>query len=204
MIQISRRQMLVSTAAAAAVSGSTSTMAVAQAAAPSGGAAWDLRDIFPTDAAWDAERQSLLKAIPGLKAYQGKLGESAATLKTALQAQSDLNRRASRLYTYASLKADEDVRVAPNQERKQQAQDVFTALSEATSWANPEIVARGSARVNALIAADPGRNKFRLSLNDTLRLAPHTLSPAEEQLLASASTGSMQPRSRRRTISRKR
>jgi oligoendopeptidase F len=155
------------------------------AAATSATAAWDLRDIFPTDAAWEAERQSIMAAIPGLKAYQGKLGDG-ASLKAALQAGSDLNRRASRLYTYASLKADEDRRVGANQERKQQAQDVFTALGEATAWSSPEIVALGAARVNALIASDPGLNKFAFGLRDTLRQAPHTLSPDEEQLLASA------------------
>ena len=109
-------------------------------------------------------------------------------MKAALQAQSALNKRASRLYTYASLKADEDLRVAVNQERKQQAQDVFTALAEATSWANPELVAIGAAKINRFIAADPGLKKFAFGLRDVLRQAAHTLSPGEEKLLASAGT----------------
>ena len=86
------------------------------------------------------------------------------------------------------MKADEDRRVAANQERKQKAQDVFTALGEATAWTSPEIVALGQARVDALLTGDPGLNKFAFGLHDTLRQAPHTLSPDEEQLLASAGT----------------
>jgi oligoendopeptidase F len=192
MVELSRREALASAAAAAtlasAASPASALVQAAQAsAAPATAATWDLRDIYPTDAAWEADRQALLKAIPGLKAYQGKLGESAATLKAASQAVSDITRQASRLYTYASLKADEDRRIAANQERKQQAQDVFTALGEATAWSGPEIVALGTARINALIAADPGLNKFAFGLRDVLRQAKHTLSPAEEQLLASAS-----------------
>jgi len=188
MLDLSRREILVGTAATTMLTSATPTALFAQAAAPtSATAAWDLRDIFPTDAAWETERQSILAAIPSLKQYQGKLGDG-ASLKAALQASSDLNRRASRLYSYASLKADEDRRVAANQERKQKAQDVFTALSEATAWSSPEIVALGAARVNALIAADPGLGKFVFGLRDTLRQAPHTLSPDEEQLLASAGT----------------
>ncbi len=94
-------------------------------------------------------------------------------MREALVAQSDINKRTSRLYTYASLKADEDRRVAPNQERKQQAQDVFTALGEATAWTNPEVVALGAKKVNAFIAADPVlRKRFAFGLRDTLRLAP--------------------------------
>ena len=107
MLDLSRREAFVSAAVVALAAGVPS-WALAQAPAGGGGAAWDLRDIYPTDAAWEAERQAILAKIPSLLQYQGKLGRSAAGLKAALQAQSDLNKRASRLYTYASLKADED------------------------------------------------------------------------------------------------
>ncbi|WP_309662154.1 M3 family oligoendopeptidase [Sphingomonas sp.] len=187
MIDLSRREAFVSAAVVALAAGVPS-WALAQTAAGAGGAAWDLRDIYPTDAAWAAERQAILAKIPSLLRYRGKLGQSATGLKAALQAQSALNKRASRLYTYASLKADEDRRIAVNQERKQQAQDVFTALGEASSWANPELVAIGAAKVNRFIAADPGLKKFAFGLRDVLRQAAHTLSPGEEKLLASAGT----------------
>ena len=131
----------------------------------SAAAAWDLSDLYPSDAAWEAERQALLTAIPRLKTQKGTLGRSAAAMRAAFEAQSDVNKRASRLYTYASLKADEDRRVSANQERKQQGQDVFTALGEATAWTNPEVVAIGAKKVNAFIAADPVlRKRFAFSL----------------------------------------
>ena len=189
MFDVSRRELLVSGAVVTAASVAAPVSALAQAAQPaSSGAAWDLRDLYPTDAAWEAERQSILAALPALKNFQGKLGSNAATLKAALQAQSDINRRTARLYSYAQLKADEDRRVAPNQERLQQAQDVFTAIGEATAWSNPEIVALGPDRINALIAADPGLNRFAFGLHDVLRQAKHTLTPDEEKLLAAAGT----------------
>jgi len=186
MLDVSRRELIVSAAAVAALAG-VPAMAIAQTAAS--GAAWDLTDLYPSDAAWESERQSLLKAIPGLKMQKGTLGRSAASMRAALVAQSDMNKRASRLYVYASLNADADRRVAANQERKQQAQDVFTALGEATAWTNPEVVALGAKKVNGFIAADPVlKKRFAFGLRDTLRLAPHILTPTEEQLLASAGT----------------
>ena len=187
MVELSRREMMVSAAVTAALVAGVPAVALGQTARS--GAAWDLTDLYPNDAAWETERQALLNAIPTLRKQKGTLGRSAAALRAALQAQSDISKRASRLYTYASLKADEDRRVAPNQERKQKAQDVFTALGEATAWANPELVAIGPKKVNAFIAADPVlKKRFAFGLRDTLRLAPHTLSPTEEQLLASAGT----------------
>ena len=188
MIEVSRRQMMLSTAALAAMANSGAAFAISQANAAATGAQWDLTDLYPSEAAWEAERKAIRALIPSLAQYKGKLGRSAAELRTALQAQSDIGKRASRLFTYASLKADEDLRIAVNQERKSQAQDVFTALGEATAWTSPEIVALGAAKVNAFIASDPGLKKFGFGLRDVLRQAEHTLSPAEEKLLASAGT----------------
>jgi len=190
MLDVSRRHVLLS-GTAVTVAGAAPARLFAQAAGAAAGssaAAWDLTDIYPSDAAWETERQAILRDVPALKTFQGKLGSNAAALKAALQAQSDISRRASRLYSYASLKADEDRRVAANQERKQKAQDVFTAIGEATAWTGPEVVALGPDRINALIAADPGLGKFAFGLRDTIRTAAHTLSPNEEQLLAAAGT----------------
>ena len=190
MLEVSRREMIAAaSAAAAAASMAAGVPAFAQAAA--GGHVptnWDLRDLYPTDAAWEAERQSIKAAIPKLLQYKGRLGESAATLERALQDGSDLNKRTSRLYTYASLAGDLDLKNAANQEKRQQAQDVFTALGEATSWVGPEILTVGAPKIRSFVAADPKLAKFRFFLEDTLRQAPHTLTPEGEALLASAQT----------------
>ncbi|MCL6729404.1 M3 family oligoendopeptidase [Sphingomonas hankyongi] len=190
MLDLSRREILATAAVATAVSVAAPARAFAQTAAGGGStaAAWDLADLYPSDAAWETERQALLKAIPSLKTHKGTLGRGASTMRAVLDAQSEINKRTSRLYTYASLKADEDLRVSPNQERKSQAQDVFTALGEATAWTNPEIVALGGAKVNEFIKADPGLGKFAFYLRDVIRTSAHTLSPDEEALLASANT----------------
>ena len=191
MLEFSRREMIAAaSAAAAAASMAAGVPAFAQKAAAGGSVptSWDLRDLYPTDAAWEAERQAIKAAIPKLLQYKGKLGSSAATLQQALQEGSDLNKRASRLYTYASLAGDLDLKNAANQEKKQQAQDVVTALGEATSWMGPEILVVGAPKIRSFVQSDPKLAKFRFFLEDTLRQAPHTLSPEGEALLASAQT----------------
>jgi oligoendopeptidase F len=186
MVDLSRREAMI-TAAAAAVAAGVPVTAVAQGA--SSAADWDLTDLYPSTSAWETERQAVLATFRALKAQNGTLGRSPAAMRAALVAQSDVVKRATRLSVYAGLKADEDRRVAANQERKQQAQDVFTAFGEATAWTNPEIVGLGSTKVNAFIAADPLlKKRFAFGLRDTLRLAQHTLSPTDEALLASAET----------------
>src|SRR4051794_33278968 len=136
MPELSRRDMMLAGAAIALLGRSGTLLAfggqaagAAPATAASDRPAWDLTDLYPTDAAWAAERSRLAASIPSLAALRGTLGRDAASLRTALQALSDFNRAAARLSVYASLKADADLRDAPNQERRQQARDLFTAFN---------------------------------------------------------------------------
>jgi oligoendopeptidase F len=148
---------------------------------------WDLTELYPNDAAWEAARKQMLAAIPGLAKYKGRLGESADVLAEAMTAQSDLGRTMGRIATYASLKADEDVRVAGYQEKEAQVRDLYTAFGEATAWAAPELLTLGKAKIDAFLAANQTlRTRFDFALADTLRQAEHTLSPEGEALLASA------------------
>jgi oligoendopeptidase F len=182
MTELSRREAM---AAAAMISIAAAMPTWAQEAGPGPGAMWDLTDLYPNDAAWDEARKKTLAEVPSLAKYQGKLGESADTLAAFLVAQSDIGRAASRVYTYASLQADADLRVSANQERQAQAIDLFTALGEATAWSTPEILALGKAKIEGFIASnDTLKKRFDFALADTLRQAEHTLSPEGETLLA--------------------
>ncbi len=183
MTELSRRQALAFSAIAVLA---TAMPVWAQDAATSG-AAWDLSEIYPDEAAWDAARKGALAAIPGLKQYQGRLGESADTLAAALIANSDLGKTVSRVYVYTSLKADEDVRVSAWQEKQAQATDLYTALGEATAWMAPELLTVGKAKIDGFVAQnDVLKKRFAFFLANTLRQAPHTLSAEGEGILASA------------------
>ena len=152
-------------------------------------AAWDLTEIYPSDAAWDAARKDALAKIPSLAQYKGKLGSNADTLAAYLVASSDLGRLIGRIYAYANLKSDEDVRVSKYQEMLSQARDLAAAADEATAWFAPELLAVGADKINGFVAANATlKTRFTHALADVLRRAPHTLSPEGEALLASAAT----------------
>jgi oligoendopeptidase F len=188
-MDVSRRELIITGAALSLLAQSGAAVAMldqAAGGAPAAGAAWDLTDLYPNDAAWATERTAIQAEIARLPQLRGTLGRDAGALRTALQAISDTYRKTARLYIYASLKADEDLRVAPNQERKQQAQDVFTAMGEATAWVEPEILTVGQQKVDTYVAAEPGLAKFRFYLANILRRAPHTLSEESERVLASS------------------
>ncbi|TPG38600.1 oligoendopeptidase F [Sphingomonas koreensis] len=187
MTELTRRGAL-GAAALASLAVAMPVWAQDKGAADAAGAAWDLTDIYPSDAAWDAARKQALAAIPGLAKYKGTLGTSADTLAAALVAQSDLGRTIARIYTYISLKSDADVRVAANQEKQAQAIDLYTAFGEATSWVAPEILTVGAAKIDRFVAANATlKQRFDFYLANILREASHTLSPEGEMLLAGTS-----------------
>jgi oligoendopeptidase F len=188
MTDLSRRGLMTAASAIAALAFVDQARAQAVAAATAEpGPGWDLTDLYPDAAAWTAEQKAVLAALPSLLAYKGKLGSDAATLKAALIAASDLDRRVARLYVYAKLKADEDVRISINQERQQLSVDLASAAGEAVAWTSPELLAIGKAKIDGFVASDPsGFARFKFGLYDILRQEAHTLSAEGEALLASA------------------
>ncbi|HEX4694992.1 M3 family metallopeptidase [Sphingomonas sp.] len=181
MPELSRRQAL----AATALAGLVATLPAWAQDAAATSAQWDLTDLYPSVTAWDDARKKALAEVPSLTKYKGRLGESADTLAAFLVAQSDLGKTASRVFTYASLNADADLRVSAAQERQAQAIDLYTALGEATAWVSPELLALGKAKIDRFVASNATlKTRFDFALADTLRQAPHTLSPESEKLLA--------------------
>src|SRR2546423_291921 len=75
------------------------------------------------------------------------LGASAKDMLIALDEMSRVRKQANRLSVYATLKADEDVRIAANQERQQGASALQTMIGEKEAWVTPEIIAIGPEKV---------------------------------------------------------
>jgi oligoendopeptidase F len=148
---------------------------------------WNLDDLYPSAAAWTSERDRVKAEIDGFDTYKGTLGKSAKSMLAALSAFSDAQRASQRLYAYAGLKADEDVRIAENQERQQLAGALETAFNEKTAWVAPEVLAVGAGKVQSFEAQEPElARRFGFYLDNILRQAPHTLSTESEGVLAAA------------------
>lgn len=190
MTELTRREAL---AAAALASLVAAAPAWAQEAAKDA-ALWDLTDLYKSDADWDAARKAALARLPEIAQYKGRLGESADVLAQALVLQSDLVKLISRVYVYASLKGDEDVRVSLWQERGAQAFDLYSQFGAASAWMSPELLTLGADKINSFIAANATlKSRFDFSLANTIRQAAHTLSAEGEQLLALAAPALQTP-----------
>ncbi|MDE2135140.1 MAG: oligoendopeptidase F [Alphaproteobacteria bacterium] len=155
---------------------------------------WDLGDLYASPEAWTAAHDKVLAAAGKLDGYKATLGKSAPDMLAALSAISAVHKEVDRLGVYASLKGDEDVRVAANQEREQLAQALAATLAEKTSWLTPEILSIGAEKVKSFEkqSAELDR-RFGFFLDNTLRAKPHTLGAEAENVMAAASNVLEQP-----------
>lgn len=170
-------------------------LAHAAAADAPGAQRWDLRDLYPSPAAWDDAYNALRASADGLEKLQSDLGTSPASMLKTLVTLSDTQRMLGRLYVYAQLKSDEDLRDAANQERLRKAQALNGLIDEKTSWLALAIQSLGADRARAYIAAEPQlKARFDFQIEDALRNAPHTLGPEGEGVLAAAGIVLAQPR----------
>jgi oligoendopeptidase F len=155
---------------------------------------WDLSDLYPSPEAWTAAQAKAKAEVDALDKYKGMLGKSAAAMLTALDAISHASKEVTRLNVYASLKGDEDVRVAKDQERVQLGQALQSRFGEKTAWVSPEVIAVGPKKVQAFEKQTPElARRFDFYLDNILRAAPHTLSPESENVMAAAGNVLIQP-----------
>ena len=145
---------------------------------------WNLAPLFASDADWEQARKALLADLPKLAALKGTLGQSARSLRTALDTISAANLRYDRLRVYASMKLSTDNRDAANQARSNLGGQLDGEYGSALAWVEPEIQSLGPAKVAAFLQAEPGLKKHAEHLRNSLRQARHTLSAETEGALA--------------------
>ena len=145
---------------------------------------WNLTEIYPTDAAWRTAKDTLTKDLPKLRQFQGKLTSSAGTLADALELQADYSKTLARLYSYASLLADQDTRDSAHEGMRQEMNQLGAAFGAESSFIEPELLKGGADTVNGFVAAEPRLKIYSFYLSDVFRRAAHTLTDAEEKLLA--------------------
>lgn len=147
---------------------------------------WAVEDLYATDEMWYADLEKLKAATEAAAKYAGRLGESAETLLEFLKCEEQLTVLTSNLANYCMRRADEDTRVAEYQGMRGKFTSTRVALSAATSFATPEIMAIPDETLEKFCEEKPELIKFRRYLDNIRRRREHVLSPAEERLLAAA------------------
>lgn len=148
---------------------------------------WDLTLLYATPAAWQADFEKLQQTYEQVAQWKGRVGASAAALREVMEFEKALGLLIERLYHYASLKSSEDSSDAEHLAREGQLENLLTRVSESQAFVEPEIMAIDDATFEAFLQ-DAALAEWITPLRKRRRLKPHTLSEAEERLLALGSS----------------
>jgi oligoendopeptidase F len=148
---------------------------------------WNLGDIYPDLAAWEAGCADLAAQIAEFRGLQGTLGRGADRLLTALEATDRLGQLAYRVYYYAALAHDEDQRDNAANARRQRVQGLLAEWAQATSWFNPELLKVPLETVRGWLDGLPPLAVYRFAVEELFRQQAHVLDEEGERLLSLAS-----------------
>jgi oligoendopeptidase F len=145
--------------------------------------AWNLTTLFASDEDWETTFEKWKKLIPKYEKFRGTLGDSAKQLAACLKFDEEFDRLGERLGTYSFLKTAEDQANSTYQRMKGRQQHAGSEAAQAASYIRPEILAIPAKKMKEFLAAKE-LAPYQLLLSRIQRYKPHTLSDAEEKLLA--------------------
>ena len=144
---------------------------------------WDLTKMYASDADWETDLARLDEQTAQVAAFAGTLHDAPA-IAAYFAASTRLGRLLSNLYCYASMRRSEDTRAEDAQSMYARISAKYVQAVAALSFAEPEILSLPDDTLATLKDA-PELAGYRFLLDNLLRAKPHTLSAAEEKLLAS-------------------
>ena len=147
---------------------------------------WDLDVLYANADLWEEDFKRLPLLVEKFAAFRGRLAESPAVLKEAIETSDAADRLAEKLYAYAHLRSDENTTVSKNRARLDRISAKFAELSALEAWFEPEIMAIPDERMAELLASEE-LAFYKRSIEELLRNKPHILSEVEERLLGTLS-----------------
>lgn len=147
---------------------------------------WRLEDIFSSDEEWEKEFQEVKKLIPGIKEFEGKLGDSPDTLYNALQYQDKLLERGGKLYAYSHMRYDQDTTNSYYQGLDDRMKNLFSQAGSQLAFIVPELLSIDENKIADFMKEKPELKLYEHAIAEINLERPHVLSKEQEALLAEA------------------
>jgi oligoendopeptidase F len=147
---------------------------------------WRLSDIYSNQADWEKDFQTVESMIPEMEKYKGTLAQSPEKMLEFFKAREKLFLLFEKVQSYAALLHDQDTRNQEAIAMRERIMSMGTKVGESISWVSPEIVAIPQTKIEQFLSGNRDLAVYRHYLDNELRTKEHTLSPAEERIMALA------------------
>lgn len=143
---------------------------------------WDLTPMFASDEKWQEEFDALSAKLPMLDEYAGRL-DCEENILACLKLSDELSASYGELYVYAYQRRDEDAGVAKYCAMCDKVDALGVKFGEKSAYITPELTALDGEFLLALSRKEEFAD-YDYQLCEIVRRKQHTLSAAEEKLLA--------------------
>ena len=143
---------------------------------------WDLTPMFASDEKWQEEFDALSAKLPMLDEYAGRL-DCEENILACLKLSDELSASYGELYVYAYQSRDEDAGVAKYCAMCDKIDALGVKFGEKSAYITPELTALDGEFLLALSRKEEFAD-YDYQLCEIVRRKQHTLSAAEEKLLA--------------------
>ncbi|MFT4415587.1 oligoendopeptidase F [Fredinandcohnia humi] len=145
---------------------------------------WNLRDLFETEGAWEAELEAVQHDAESVTQYKGQVCKDARTLLDCLVAKDALQERVMRVMAYADLQMSVDGTNPSYQANAARVASVLSSLGASMSFIQSELLELDHDKVQEYITQEQRLEEFHKTLTDMLETKPHMLAPEAEEVLA--------------------
>jgi oligoendopeptidase F len=151
---------------------------------------WNVEALYPSWEAWKEDldkwgREESSPHWPEVAAMREVWNKGPEQLKALVELCCDIDRNLSKLYTYAHLRHDEDVAEETAKKAYSRIMTLLYAFRQETAWIEPQLLHIPDEELKALLGSAVLKD-YAFYLEKIVRMKAHTLSAAEEELLAMA------------------
>ena len=145
---------------------------------------WNLKDMYESDAAWEAELLEIKKLAEEAVKMEGHVADSAQNLLKTLELDATIDEKLSLAYNYAERQYDEDTSNTAHQAMAAKIMSMAADISSQLAFIVPEILAVDEAVLEGFYKEQPELELYRKEVAEIQRVKEHRLSTEMEKLVA--------------------
>jgi oligoendopeptidase F len=148
---------------------------------------WNIESVYESQKDWDKDLKKVFKKAFEFKEYEKINLLEKDFLYEALRDSFAINRLAEKLFVYAKMRKDEDLRKEEGNILFQKTISTFSDISNKTAFFIPQLLKLNSKKVFEKIAKEKKLKKYSFYFKKLFREKKHVLSKEKEELIASFS-----------------
>lgn len=148
---------------------------------------WKLEDMYASREEWEKDYKLLVNEIDKIKMCEKTFLNSARNLYNYLVLDEKISRTFDKLYSFASMKSDEDKSNNHNLELVDKASNIWKKISEANAFVIPAFLEKDYSLIEKYYEELPELKKWEISLKEIYRYKDHSLSKEQRKIISSFS-----------------